>query len=179
MGQSPAPNATRHEATLSRRQVSNLWSLRDFWEWLAPGYNTAKADAFSTAAFTSYVGLRHFRDFKMERLPSQDLDFKVGLWAKVAYGTRSRYRRVSRSDSVQLGGGGAPSVSPGPVDSTHSGQIGPQAYMTTQDFSLLGTLLSTRSFQSVVAGREPPKQQRGVSEQKTRREASLANTTLL
>ena len=48
-------------------KVSNLWEVRDFWEWLAPGYSLprTRGHALANAAFTSYSGLSQFRDFRM------------------------------------------------------------------------------------------------------------------
>jgi hypothetical protein len=66
-------------------QVSNLWQVRDFWEWMAPGYSNQKTREFAlaNAAFTSYIGLRKFRDFKLELEATAAVgDVKVGLWAK-------------------------------------------------------------------------------------------------
>ena len=35
-------------------KVSNIWALRDFWEWMSPGYTDMKtrSHALATAAFT-------------------------------------------------------------------------------------------------------------------------------
>ena len=48
-------------------KVSDLWQVRDFWEWLAPGYSSprTRGHAMANAAFTSYTGLTKFRDFRM------------------------------------------------------------------------------------------------------------------
>ena len=41
--------------------------------------------ALANAAFTSYVGLRNFRDFKLEvEAGSVEPNVRVGLWAKVS-----------------------------------------------------------------------------------------------
>ena len=111
--------------------VSNLWDLRDFWEWLCPGYTDQKTrdHALANAAFTSYGGIRHLRDFKME-LESGDPDNpSIGLWAK--------------------------------------------PYMTTKDYTYLGTILSRKSVDMVVRKRLPPQQCRDVSTQKTTRETNV------
>ncbi len=110
-------------------QVSNLWVLRDFWEWLAPGYSDTRTrdHALANAAFTSYFGMNKFREFKMElEAGSTPANPKVGLWAK--------------------------------------------AYMTTEEYTYLGTLLSKSSFQSATCNRLPATQSRQVSDQKTTRE---------
>jgi hypothetical protein len=83
--------------------VSDLWQIRDFWEWLAPGYSKAagREQALANAAFTSYTGLRKLRDFKMElESGSTAANPKVGLWAKAlldlfAPGPLSRNNSVS------------------------------------------------------------------------------------
>ena len=48
-----------------------------------------------------------------------------------------------------------------------------KAYMTTTDYTFLGTLISENSFASVTQGKLPKAQARGVSEQKTKREATV------
>ena len=66
--------------------VSNLWSVRDYWEWLCPGYSQEKSrnHALANAAFASYPGLCKFRDFKLElEEGSTEANPRVGLWAKV------------------------------------------------------------------------------------------------
>ena len=41
--------------------------------------------ALANAAFTSYVGLRNFRDFKLDvEADSVEPNVRVGLWAKVS-----------------------------------------------------------------------------------------------
>jgi hypothetical protein len=65
--------------------VNDLWEVRDFWEWLAPGYTNTKTReyALSHAAFVSFGSLRKYRDFKMElEGDSTPENPKVGLWAK-------------------------------------------------------------------------------------------------
>ena len=49
-------------------KVSDLWDVRDIWEWLAPGYmqQSTREFASANAAFTSYIGLQKFREFKLE-----------------------------------------------------------------------------------------------------------------
>ena len=68
-------------------QVSDVGTVRDFWEWLAPGYTTTRTrdHALANVAFTSYVGLRNFRDFKLEVEDGRvDHNIRVGLWTKVS-----------------------------------------------------------------------------------------------
>ena len=112
--------------------VSNLWSLRDFWEWLCPGYTDEKTrgHALANAAFTSYAGIRHLRDFKLQlEAGSTDDNPSVGLWAK--------------------------------------------PYMTSKEYTYLGTLLSRKSVDIVTRNRPPPQQCREVSSQKTTRETKV------
>ena len=112
--------------------VSNLWSLRDFWEWLCPGYTDEKtrSHALANAAFTSYAGIKHLRDFKIQLEPgSADDNPSVGLWAK--------------------------------------------PYMTSTEYTYLGTLLSRKSVDTVTRNRTVPQQCRDVSSQKTTREAKV------
>ena len=74
-------------------QVNDLWELRDFWEWLAPGYSEKGNTeyALSSAAFTTYTGLSKLRDFSMElESGTTPENQKVGLWAK-AYMTTAEY----------------------------------------------------------------------------------------
>jgi hypothetical protein len=66
-------------------QVSDLWRLRDFWEWLAPGYSDVKTRSFAlqTGAFVSYAGLSAYRDFRLElETGSTSENPRVGMWAK-------------------------------------------------------------------------------------------------
>ena len=48
-----------------------------------------------------------------------------------------------------------------------------KAYMTTVDYTYLGTLMSRQSLDSVVAAKLPPAQARDVSGQKSTREAKV------
>ena len=60
--------------------VSNLWTLRDYWEWLAPGYygTGERLRALSKGAFVCYDQLSAYHDFVIRK----DGDASVGLWAK-------------------------------------------------------------------------------------------------
>ena len=48
-----------------------------------------------------------------------------------------------------------------------------KAYMTTTDYTFLGTLITENSFASVTQNKLPKAQARGVSEQETKREATV------
>jgi hypothetical protein len=78
-------------------QVTNLWEVRDFWQWLMPGHGVAGKSgqlAPTMAAFVSYENLQSYRDFVIALEPSSadpedyvsggqaGQDVRVGLWAK-------------------------------------------------------------------------------------------------
>ena len=74
-------------------RVSNLWEVRDFWEWLAPGYTeeSTRPYALANAAFSSFSALQGYRDFMMElESGSTPENPRVGLWGK-AYMTSVKY----------------------------------------------------------------------------------------
>ena len=76
--------------------VSDLFQVRDFWEWLAPGYSNPKTRpyALAHAAFSSFGTLRGYRDFQMKlESGSTDASPKVGLWAK-AYMSTAEYEYI-------------------------------------------------------------------------------------
>lgn len=60
--------------------VSLLWEVRDYYEWLAPGYRdpAQKKEAMSRAAFVCYDKLSGFHDFLIRK----DKNGSVGLWGK-------------------------------------------------------------------------------------------------
>ena len=77
-------------------QVKTLFELRDYWEWLAPGYTDPKTKgaALAGAAFTSFQNLRHYRDFLVQREAGSTKEApRVGLWAK-EYMTSPSYEYV-------------------------------------------------------------------------------------
>ena len=49
-------------------KVSNLFEVRDFWEWLAPGYTnpSTRPYALSNAAFASFSSFQGYRDFLVQ-----------------------------------------------------------------------------------------------------------------
>ena len=76
--------------------VSDLFQVRDFWEWLAPGYTDPKKRpyALAHAAFASFGNLSGYRDFLMKLEPgSTKANPKVGLWAK-AYMSTAEYEYI-------------------------------------------------------------------------------------
>ena len=73
--------------------VSNLWSIRNFWEWLAPGIGDNRDRALASAAFVTYENLSSYRDFLLQfERPGKEQGLRssgsvssggsVGLWAK-------------------------------------------------------------------------------------------------
>ena len=65
--------------------VSHLWKIRDFWNWLAPGYNSAngRLDALAKAAFVYYDQISTLHDFLLKKEESSTpANVRVGLWAK-------------------------------------------------------------------------------------------------
>ena len=86
-----ASHALRHDPKCHRPlvgqdvTVSDLFQVRDFWEWLAPGYTDPKKRpyALAHAAFASFGNLSGYRDFVMKlEAGSTEANPKVGLWAK-------------------------------------------------------------------------------------------------
>jgi len=96
-----------------RCKVSNLFDVRDIWEWLCPGYtdNKTREFALANAAFTSYVGLQKFREFKLQlESTSTDGCRSIGLWAKALSAFCSHFERLhlgvgGRRHLLRLGGG--------------------------------------------------------------------------
>ena len=63
--------------------ISNLWEVRNFWEWLAPGYVTDRVGALSGAAFVPYDRLSSYHDFIIQKEDGSTANnVRVGLWAK-------------------------------------------------------------------------------------------------
>ena len=61
-------------------QVSNLWAVRDFWEWLFPGYSQNPKSATSAGAIIYYEGINNFRDFEFRKeFAEQSGDVAVGM----------------------------------------------------------------------------------------------------
>ena len=75
---SAAPGSWGHDD-----MVSNLWTSRDIWEWMAPGCKDDKTAALSQAAFVYYDGLSQYHDFSLRLEASSTADNpRVGLWCK-------------------------------------------------------------------------------------------------
>ena len=62
-----------------------MWNIRDFWEWLAPGYGdgSRRLDALNRGGFIYYDQLSGFHDFLLKKeATSCPANVRVGLWAK-------------------------------------------------------------------------------------------------
>ena len=73
--------------------VFNLWEVRDFWEWLVPGYtnDTTRQQALTMGAFVAFGKFQNYRDFMVELIAgSTEGNPTVGLWAK-PYMTSEKY----------------------------------------------------------------------------------------
>ena len=65
--------------------VSHLWKVRDFWDWLAPGYHSpnGRLDALMRAGFVYYDQISGLHDFLLKKEESSTpANVRVGLWAK-------------------------------------------------------------------------------------------------
>ena len=62
--------------------VSNLWEVRDFWEWLFPGHSKRDKESFARGAGIYYENVKGFHDFTLRRLRGIDGEVQVGLWGK-------------------------------------------------------------------------------------------------
>ena len=72
--QGPQPNSMMGHDVM----VSNMWNVRDIWEWLAPGYHENSGLALSQGAFVCYDQLSAWHDFLIKKESSDS----VGLWTK-------------------------------------------------------------------------------------------------
>ena len=73
--------------------VFNLWEVRDFWEWLVPGYtnDNTRQQALTMGAVVAFGKFQNYRDFMVERISGSTEDNPaVGLWAK-PYMTSEKY----------------------------------------------------------------------------------------
>jgi hypothetical protein len=127
--------------------VSNLWYIRDFWEWLAPGFRENKEAALSTAAFVSYEHIAGYRDFLIRREDS------VRSVSSVSPGAGQRHPCAAMSGAAGLWA---------------------RPYMTDPEYKYMGTLSTADMFQAAVNLPAPPVGELTDSEQKARRSASVA-----
>ena len=128
-------------------QVSNLWQLRDIWEWLAPGYRKDKDTAWVQASFVSYEKIP-----ALPRLPDQgrggwrrrrEAHWPLGQAVHVGRGLPLRWDLADRKD-VQ-GHSWAPDAG-GDGDRKqrlqgHAGDQGAQAFPCADGGALQGAVL--------------------------------------
>lgn len=62
--------------------VSNLWEVRDFWEWLFPGHSKRPKESFALGAGIYYENMKSYHDFTLQRIRGVDGEVQVGLWGK-------------------------------------------------------------------------------------------------
>ena len=64
--------------------VSNLWQVRDFWEWLFPGHGQkgGETESFTKGAGIFYDGMAQYHDFELRRFTGDGGELQVGLWGK-------------------------------------------------------------------------------------------------
>jgi hypothetical protein len=62
--------------------VSNLWEVRDFWEWLFPGHGKRPKESFALGAGIYYENMKSYHDFTLQRVRGVDGEVQVGLWGK-------------------------------------------------------------------------------------------------
>ncbi|CAK0866806.1 unnamed protein product, partial [Prorocentrum cordatum] len=61
--------------------VTNLWEIRDIWEWLFPGHSTKSAESTARGGVMYYENIGGIHDFELRRVPKRD-GIVVELWAK-------------------------------------------------------------------------------------------------
>ena len=81
--------------------VSNLWEVRDFWEWLFPGHSSDPSQAFCRGSSVVYEGLTRFHDFEIRLEEPDAAGNRVGLWAKQYMSTPS-YQYVGTLTTVDM-----------------------------------------------------------------------------
>ena len=85
--------------------VTNLWRIRDLWDWLAPGYHDDKDEARGRAAYVTYDRLQGYRDFALRPESSGSAESveqrRVGLWAK-PFMSDAQYEFVGTVTTKQL-----------------------------------------------------------------------------
>ena len=85
-------------------KVSNLWHVRNMWEWLAPGWEDKRSRqrSLSSGAFVHYTGLLRYHDFALRREDgSAGCGPRVGLWAK-PYMSDKNYEYVGTETTWEL-----------------------------------------------------------------------------
>lgn len=102
--------------------MTNLWSIRNFWEWLAPGIGANRDRALASAAFVTYENLSSYRDFLIQG------------------------EHESRQPSAGSMG------SAGSLSSMGSVGLWAKQFMTDADYKYMGTLTNNAMFESIVTG---------------------------
>ena len=83
-------------------QVSNMWQVRDLWNWLAPGWTQDREAARARASFVTYDRLQEYRDLSLRlEASSTPSNRRVGLWAK-AYMSDKAYSYVGTVTTAEL-----------------------------------------------------------------------------
>ena len=100
MGSTGSSEASMEKPLMGKEvTVSNLWEVRDFWEWLFPGYSENPKEATSRGAVVYYTGLAQYHDFKLVRVVGEDT--RVDLWAK-PYMSSKTYKLVGTLTTLSL-----------------------------------------------------------------------------
>lgn len=107
--------------------VSNLWQIRNLWEWLAPGIREpgGRDGALSRAAYVHYDNLRFYRDFLIKADVPTEPAAPEGPMA-----------------SAQC---------PGP----RSVGLWAKQFMTSDQYDFKGTLLTRQAVHEIVGDRQP------------------------
>jgi hypothetical protein len=104
--------------------ASNMWEVRDLWNWLAPGWDADKDGARARAAFVTYDRLQGYRDFSLRpEAGGSPRSPRVGLWAK-AYMSDETWDYMGTVTTMQLYdavvGDTLPSTLPTPESRPHT-----------------------------------------------------------
>ena len=83
--------------------VTNMWEIRDIWEWLFPGRKARSAEATARGAIVYYEGIAPYHDFELRRKvnPTDPSDVSVELWAK-RYMTDPTYAFIGTLTTMAL-----------------------------------------------------------------------------
>ena len=81
--------------------VSNLWQVRDFWEWLFPGHSKQATESFSRGSAVVYEGINRFHDFELRIKKNDAGNREVVLWAK-QYMSTLEYHKVGTLTNTSM-----------------------------------------------------------------------------
>ena len=131
--------------------VSNLWEVRNFWEWLAPGITQpgGRDAALSRAAYVHYDNLRFYRDFLIKPLAPEEPAVPEAPAAPVAPEKPT-----------------AASACPGP----QAVGLWAKQFMTSDQYDFKGTLMTRLAVQELVGDRQPGVAKTTAAEEKLERE---------